>query len=136
MVTPTHSPTEAGRLRVQELAEVFTEAEIARRLGICEKTLRKYYRAELDFAKENTAVEVAKNLKQYAMGLKGTEKAQVTAAIFYLKTQCGWRETINVNDVTDPNAGARERLASKLGAKLPSIGEEGGASLADPIGRA
>lgn len=131
-----HVPTEASRLRVQELAEVFTEAEIARRLGISDRTLRKHYRAELDHAMEATASAVAANLKQFAMGLKGTEKAQVTAAIFYLKVRCGWRETINVADVTDPNAGARERLAAKLGVQPPPGGAQSETGGGDPGGDA
>jgi hypothetical protein len=136
MVTPAHVPTAESRALVRAYAEVQTEPVIAKRLGIGEKTLRKYYREELDAGFALANHDVAENLLSYARGKKGTEKAQVTAAIFWLKTRAGWRETINVNDVTDPSAGARERLASKLGAKLPPSGEEGGASLADPIGRA
>lgn len=134
-MTAEHIPTEATRRLVQGLAQFgVPQPQIAAKIGVSEKTLRKHYAAELNDGATAANLAVARRL--YEVATKGAGKEAVTAMIFWLKTRAGWRETINVNDVTDPHAGARERLAQKLGEKLPSIGEESGASLVDPIGRA
>lgn len=54
------------------------------------KTLRKHYRQELDFGHTKANARVAEFLYRKAT----TEGSQaVTAAIFWLKTRAGWRET-------------------------------------------
>ena len=66
------------------------EAEIAGVVGIDAKTLRKHYRQELDHAHTKANARVAENLFRKATG-EGREA--VTAAIFWLKTRAGWKET-------------------------------------------
>ena len=71
------------------------EIDIAGVIGIDPKTLRKHYRAELDHGHVKANVRVAGNLYRKATG-EGREA--VVAAIFWLKTRAGWRET-NVHEL-------------------------------------
>jgi hypothetical protein len=71
------------------------EADIAGVIGIDPKTLRKHYRAELDHGHVKANMRVAENLYRKATG-EGREA--VVAAIFWLKTRAGWRET-NVHEI-------------------------------------
>ena len=66
------------------------EADIACVLDIDPKTLRKHYRSELDKGHIKATAKVAENLYRKATG-EGREA--VTAAIFWLKTRAGWKET-------------------------------------------
>lgn len=133
-MNPPHTPTPEQRATVQALAQFgVPQEQIAAKIGIDAKTLRKAYRAELTEGATRANLKVAQRLFQIAT--EGTGKEAVTAMIFWLKTRAGWSETINVNDVSDPNAGARERLAAKLGVTAPA-GEAGAAGPPDPIGRA
>jgi hypothetical protein len=67
------------------------EADIACVLEIDPKTLRRHYRRELDQGHIKASAKVAENLYRKATG-EGREA--VTAAIFWLKTRAGWKETI------------------------------------------
>jgi hypothetical protein len=66
------------------------EIDIAGVIGIDPKTLRKHYRSELDHGHVKANAKVAENLYRKATG-EGRES--VIAAIFWLKTRAGWRET-------------------------------------------
>jgi hypothetical protein len=66
------------------------EDAIARVVGIDPKTLRKHYRDELDTGQVKATAKVAESLFRKATG-EGPQS--VTAAIFWLKTRGGWRET-------------------------------------------
>jgi predicted transcriptional regulator len=66
------------------------EADIACVLGITPDTLRKHYGEELDSGDIKANAKVAENLYRKATG-EGRES--VVAAIFWLKTRAGWRET-------------------------------------------
>ena len=66
------------------------EAEIAGVLGIDAKTLRKHYRQELRHGHTKANTRVAESLYRKATG-DGSQS--VTAAIFWLKTRAGWKET-------------------------------------------
>jgi hypothetical protein len=71
------------------------EIDIAGVIGIDPKTLRKHYRNELDHGHVKANMRVAENLYRKATG--GGREA-VIAAIFWLKTRAGWRET-NVHEI-------------------------------------
>lgn len=95
------------------------EIDIGAVIGIDPKTLRKHYRAELDQGHVKANMRVAENLYRKATG-EGREA--VIAAIFWLKTRAGWRET-HVQELTGPGGGpveitagvsARERLMERL----------------------
>ncbi len=100
-----HKPDESRRRQVEALAGFgIPEAEIAGAIGIDPKTLRKHYRPELDHGHTKANARVAENLYRKATG-EGREA--VTAAIFWLKTRAGWRET-SVHEVGGRNGGPIE----------------------------
>jgi hypothetical protein len=93
---PPHAPTEATRQTVQLHTMVGTnQTDIARVLDIDEKTLRKYYRDELDLAKAKANATIGGALFNKAKG------GDVTAMIFWLKTQAGFRESTNIDHTTN-----------------------------------
>lgn len=65
--------------------------------GIDLKTLRKHFRYELNTGKAKANAKIAQSLFQQATN------GNITALIFWAKTQMGWRE-INYVDVTSRDA--------------------------------
>ena len=61
--------------------------DIARVVGVDAKTLRKYYRDELDLGETKANAQVAGFL------FNSARSGNVTAQIFWLKTRAKWRET-------------------------------------------
>ena len=87
-----HAPTEKTRTEVNALAGFgIREDEIATYIGIAPKTLRKYYRDELDVGHIKANAAVARSLYNQAVNGNST-----TAAIFWLKSRAGWRENIEL----------------------------------------
>jgi DNA-binding XRE family transcriptional regulator len=87
-----HEPTPAMRKQVEALAAYgIPQEEICKVVGVSKPTLHKYYRDELDTAMPKANARVAESLFKKATG-DGT--AAVTAAIFWLKTRAGWKETV------------------------------------------
>ena len=66
------------------------EADIACVVGIDPKTLRRHYRDELSTGHIKAGAKVAESLFRKATS-DGPQS--VTAAIFWLKTRVGWKET-------------------------------------------
>ncbi len=90
MAQARHEPDAQKRRQVESLAGFgIPETEIAGLIGIDPKTLRKYYRHELDHGHTKANAKVAENLFRKAIG-EGRES--VTAAIFWLKTRARWKE--------------------------------------------
>ena len=86
-----HIPEPTGRRQVEAMAAYgVPEADIAKVIGIDPKTLRKHYRAELDVGSVKANSRIAESLYRKALG-DGAQS--VTAAIFWLKTRAGWKET-------------------------------------------
>jgi hypothetical protein len=119
MARPAHKPNPVVRRQVEAMAGYgVAEADIAGVIGIDPKTLRKHYRDELDNGHVKANAKVAENLFRKATG-EGREA--VTAAIFWLKTRAGWKETA-VQELSGRNGApivtvavpARERLAQLL----------------------
>lgn len=91
---PPHEPTRATRELVQLHTMVGTRQEaIASIIGIDPKTLRKYYRDELDQSKARANATIGGALFNKA------KSGDTTAMIFWMKTQAGWKETTAI-DVT------------------------------------
>ncbi len=91
MGRPPHLPGSSERRQVEAMAGYgIPEADIARVLGIDPKTLRKHYREELDTGHVLANAKVAESLFRKATG---DHRQAVTAAIFWLKTRAGWKET-------------------------------------------
>ncbi len=63
------------------------ETDISRVVHIDPKTLRKYYREELDLGESKANAQVAGFL------FNAAKNGNVTAQIFWLKTRARWRET-------------------------------------------
>jgi hypothetical protein len=101
MGRPAHKPDPASRRQVEALAGYgVPEADIAGVVGIDPKSLRKHYRSELDHGHVKANAKVAENLYRKATG-DGREA--VIAAIFWLKTRAGWKET-SVQELTGKGA--------------------------------
>ena len=94
--TSNHVPTEATRQTVQLHTMVgTTQSDIARVLDIDEKTLRKYYRDELDLAKAKANATIGGALFNQA------KFGDTSAMIFWMKTQAGWREKTDINHTSE-----------------------------------
>lgn len=88
---PSHEPTPERRQTVQMHATVGTNQEtIARVLGIDAKTLRKHYRDELDISRAKANATIGGALFNKA------KDGDTAAMIFWMKTQAGWRERLDV----------------------------------------
>ena len=97
---PQFAPTKEQRLLVQVMtAAGFPQEQIAEQIGIDRVTLRKHFRPEIKTGKASANAMVARSLFKKATG-DGPQS--VAAAIFWLKTQAGWKET-TVNEHTGPN---------------------------------
>ena len=97
MARPSHKPDPELRRQVEVLAGFgIPEEDIAGLIGIDPKTLRKYYRQELDHGHTKANARVAENLFRKAIG-DGRES--VTAAIFWLKARARWKE-VTLNEHT------------------------------------
>lgn len=115
-----HRPDERGRRQVEALAAYgVPETDIARVVGIDPKTLRKHYRDELDLGATKATAKVAEFLFR-----KGTTEGPqcVTAAIFWMKTRGGWRETPQAHEVAirgDPRDLSDDDLMTIAGSLAP-----------------
>lgn len=88
--TTPHEPTKEQRDTVSLHASVGTPQElIARVLGIDPKTLRKYYRDELDLSAAKANATIGGALFNKAKG------GDTGAMCFWMKTRAGWKETVS-----------------------------------------
>ena len=86
-----HEPSKESRQLVQLHATIGTPQNvIADILGIDDKTLRLYYREELDQALARANASVGGALFNKAT------KGDTAAMIFWMKTRAGWREKLEV----------------------------------------
>ena len=84
-----HDPTPETRRLVESSSGLGLPHEsIAVLVGIDDKTLRKYYRSELDMGKAKANGQIAKTLFSKATG------GDTTALIWWTKTQMRWAETV------------------------------------------
>lgn len=90
-MTAPFQPTPEQRTLVGIMAACgFPQAQIAERVGCDAKTLRKAFRKELTDGKTAANAIVAQSLFKKATG---SGQGAVTAAIFWMKCQAGWKET-------------------------------------------
>ena len=95
------TPTPDQRRQVATLAGFgFTQTVIGNFFEIDEKTLRKFFRRELDTGPVEANLRVANALYKNA-----TTNGNVTAQIFWMKSRMGWRERDPV-----PGQGAEEEV--------------------------
>lgn len=96
----THKPTTEMRAQVEALSGYgVRQDEIALYLGIDPKTLRNYYRDQLDKGTTKANVAVARSLHKQAVD------GNVAASIFWLKARAGWREKQEI-ELSGPDGGA------------------------------
>ena len=87
---PTFKPTDDERRLVEQMCAVGIPQEsicLVVRDGIDDKTLRKHFRRELDTTKIKANAKIGGTLFNKAVN------GDTTAAIFWAKTQMGWKET-------------------------------------------
>ncbi len=109
-----HIPDPTSRRQVEAMAAYgVPERDVARVLAIDPKTLRKHYREELDTGQIKATAKVAEFLFRKAT----TDGPQcVTAAIFWMKTRGGWRESPQTHEVAvrDVTQMTDEELIARL----------------------
>lgn len=120
----THEPDEFTRGKVEAyIACGFTQEQVARRLSIDSKTLRKHYREELDHGADDVSMEIASNLVRLALN------GDKTAIIFYLKTRLGWKENTNLSvTASDSGDGSGEMRVTFVPGIAPQARDEAGPS--------
>lgn len=128
MGRPAHKPSEARIAKVRELAaKGVSQARIAAAIGIGEKTLREYYRKELDECAGIFDAELESCIGNVALD---PDPKNNTLRIFLAKTRLGYRELTPkdpdrkaLDDITD------DELAAMVGARARErrTGGEGGA---------
>lgn len=91
------------------------QGTIAQIIGIDDKTLRLYYREELDLATAKANATVGGALFNKAKG------GDTTAMIFWMKTRAGWRETHVVDHSSSDGTMTPVSAADILGARLDAI---------------
>lgn len=91
-----HQPDDKSRKQVSLMAGIgLTHDQISKVMQISDETLRKHYKKELETAKSVLNAQVASNLFRIATS---SEKGAVAAAIFWMKTRAGWKETIDISN--------------------------------------
>lgn len=99
-----HKPTDETRKMVESTSGLgLPHEQIAILVGIDDKTLRKYYRAELDMGKAKANGQIAKTL--YSKALAG----DTTSLIWWTKSQMRWSETVK-NEVTGADGEALQGI--------------------------
>jgi hypothetical protein len=135
-----HTPTDFLRYQVTVMAAIGIRRDtMCSILGISEPTLDKYYRKEYEAGKDQANALVASRLWETAVF--GLGKEHVTAAIFWLKTQARWKETV-ANELSGPNGTpipieetnrlTDEERANRL-LQILNAAAAGGPGQADPV---
>lgn len=108
--------------QIQRLARYLTQEQMADVLEISSRTLRRRLAddprvlASYKKGKGDTIAAVARSLIFQALG------GNTTAAIFFLKTQAGWRETdprmVDISEISKLSEQELEREKRRLGLKI------------------
>ena len=95
----SHRPSERDKEFVRMLAAMnVSQDDIATKMGISDDTLRKHYKSELEDGRIDANASIGQTLFQQA------KNGNTSAAIFWLKTRAGWKET-NVTEITGEDGG-------------------------------
>jgi len=88
---PAHEPTKESRRQVEMMVASGIQFDlIAAIIGISANTLRRHYRQELDLGKGKANAMVAANI--FRQATKDDPRC-APFALFWAKTQMGWKET-------------------------------------------
>ncbi len=92
-----HIPSDESRKLVRSLSAVgIRYVDIAQKLDIGDDTLVKYYKKELEDGRIDANAAIGQTLFQQA------KDGNTSAAIFWLKTRAGWKET-QTHEITGAN---------------------------------
>lgn len=95
-----YEPTDREAKVVERMAaRMMTQEDIAETLGISVDTLTKYYSKEFKIGK------IAQKQRVMTKFMEGCLRGCATRQIFYLKTQCGWKE-VQAHELTGKDGGA------------------------------
>ena len=83
--------SDEDRAWVRAVAPYLKQDQIAKKLDIDPKTLRKHFRRELDLGEIEAHADVGKFLLSQA-------RESLPAAIFFAKTKMGWKEARSTDD--------------------------------------
>jgi len=84
-----YQPNDKDRRIVEQMAiGGARQSDVAAVLDVDAKTLRKYYRKELDTSAARANAQVAGTLFKIA-----TSGESAAASIFWMKSRCGWKES-------------------------------------------
>lgn len=109
---PAHKPTPEIEAKVEACASHGVPIKmIAKYLGIGENTLRKHYGDVIEASKVEKIMKVSDCLYQSAIN------GNMTAALFYLKTQAYWREKDRDEDKVSDNDTINKIQIEVIGAK-------------------
>lgn len=134
---PAFVPTDEQRAEVRTLAKVISNRMIADMMNIGLATLYRHFKVELAEGKREAATKVG------AMILTKALNGNLTAGIFYAKTQMGWSEhyTMDDGDAPPENPETDETLAKLIGLlvqaasdRKPPPDDGGAAPAAEPGG--
>ena len=98
---PVIELTEKQKIEVKALAQYLSQEQIADYLGVSRKTFAAIIERDDEVfthykkGKATAVANVAKGLVQQAI------EGNMTAAIFYLKTQAGWKEVQGIDHTTN-----------------------------------
>lgn len=129
---PNFEPTEKQREEVTVYASVgVPHEEIAKLVkngdrAISADTLVRHFKAELAEGKARVLAMVGGRLVQTALGkvAKATGREELTAQIFFLKTQGGWRETDRTEHFF-PEGNGEDQDDTAIAARVASLIETG-----------
>jgi hypothetical protein len=109
MGRPPHQPDPASRRLVEHHAAIGTlHQTIAKLLQISLNTMKKFYAEELELGLARANAVVSGTLFTEA------KKGNITAAIFWMKTRGGWRETARVEHSGNTSVEVRQLDTTRL----------------------
>lgn len=104
---PPFQPTEEKRKTVRAMAAVgVPHSQIAMVIKCDAKTMRKYFREDLDVAAAQATAQVGGRLFKLAMD------GDVAACIFWMKARAGWSEKVDVRHTMNEVTSIEDRLAA------------------------
>lgn len=119
---PPHVPTKESRALVLALSGFGIEQKhIGIKIGINDKTLRKFYKTEIDTGTSEVIAQVAGSLFKKAMDPKGGMPS-VTAGIWITKVRGKWRETIV--QAHEGDGGNMAHISGPVNVYLPDNGRD------------
>lgn len=93
-------PTDEQRYTVEVMTAIGLNQDIiSQAIGCSDRTLRDHFKEIIAVGKAKVITKVADSLIRQALA------GNMTAAIFFLKTQAGWRETATVIEQVGPGGG-------------------------------